>query len=125
MFYLYKIISTKSPPYLCELIPPLQRSYRYPGYFKTFRCRTELFRNFFLAFNVNEWNKRGSDIKNGDSYAILRKFFLAFRRPVGNSMYGTYDPFGVILINRSRLGFSHLREHKFRDNFADTVNSLC
>ena len=24
-----------------------------------------------------------------------------------------------------RLGFSHLREHKFRHNFADTVNPLC
>ena len=39
-------------------------------------------------------------------------------------MYGIYDPFGVKLINRSRLGFSHLREHKFRHNFADTVNPL-
>ena len=24
-----------------------------------------------------------------------------------------------------RLGFSHLREHKFKHNFADTVNPLC
>ena len=24
-----------------------------------------------------------------------------------------------------RLGFSHLREHKFRHNFADTLNPLC
>ena len=39
-------------------------------------------------------------------------------------MYGIYDPFGVKLINRSRLSFSHLREHKFRHNFADTVNPL-
>ena len=29
------------------------------------------------------------------------------------------------LINRLRLGFSHLREHKFRHNFDDTVNPLC
>ena len=28
---LSKIISAKSPPYLYELIPPLQRSHRYPG----------------------------------------------------------------------------------------------
>ena len=28
-------------------------------------------------------------------------------------------------INRSRLGFNHLREHKFRQNFADTKNPLC
>ena len=40
-------------------------------------------------------------------------------------MDGIYDPLGVKLINRLRVGFSHLREHKFRHNFADTVNSLC
>ena len=54
MSYLYKIVSTKFPPYLYDLIPPLQRSHRYPGCFKTFRCRTELFRNSFLPFTVNE-----------------------------------------------------------------------
>ena len=97
MSYLYKIVSTKFPPYLYDLIPPLQRSHGYPG----------------------------SDIKNSDSYQMFRKKLLAFIRPVGNSMYGIYDPFGVKLINRLRLGFSHLREHKFRHHFADTVNSLC
>ena len=48
---------------------------------------------------------------------------MAFIRPVGNSMYGIYDPLGVkLIINRSRLGLSHLREYKFRHNFADTAN---
>ena len=49
---------------------------------------------------------------------------MVFIRPVGNSIYGIHDPFGVRLINRLRLGFSDLREHKFRHNFADTVNPL-
>ena len=110
MSYLYKIISTKLPPCLYDLIPPLQKSHRYPGCFKALRCRTELFRNSFLSFTVNEWNKLD---------------FLAFIRPVGNSMYCIYDPFGVKLINRLRLGFGHLREQKFRHNFADTVNPFC
>ena len=75
MSYLYKIISTKLPPYLYDLIPPLQRSHRYPGCFKTLRCRAELLRNSFLSFTVNEWNKLDSDIKNSDSYEIFRKDF--------------------------------------------------
>ena len=100
MSYLYKIISTRLPPYLYDLIPPLQRSHRYPGCFKTLRCRTELFRNSFLPFTINEWNKLDSDIKNSDSYEMFRKKHLAFIRPVGNSMYCIYDPFGVKLINR-------------------------
>ena len=56
---------------------------------------------------------------------MFRKKLLPFIRSVGNSMYDIYDPFGVKLINRLRLGFSHLREHKFRHNFADIVNPLC
>ena len=96
-----------------------------PGCFKTSRCRTEIFRNSFLPFTVNEWNKLDSDIKNNDSYEMFRKKGLSFIRPVGKSMYGIYDPFGAKLINRLRLDFSHFREHKFRQNFADTVNPLC
>ena len=56
---------------------------------------------------------------------MFRKKLLTFIRPVSNSMYGIYYLFGVKLINGLRLGFSHLREHKFRHNFADTVNPLC
>ena len=55
MSYLYKIISTKLPPYLYELIPPIQRSHRYPGYFQTLHCRTTLFQNLFLPFAITEW----------------------------------------------------------------------
>ena len=57
MYYLYKIISTKLPPYLYELIPPFQRSHLYTSCFKRLHCRTELFRSLFLPFTVNEWNK--------------------------------------------------------------------
>ena len=31
----------------------------------------------------------------------------------------------VKLLKRSRLGFSHLREHKFRHGFRDILNPLC
>ena len=64
-------------------------------------------------------------VENSVSYAIFRKKLFPFLRPAGNSKYGIYDPFGVGLINRLCLGFSHLREYKFRHNFADTVNPLC
>ena len=63
MSYLYKIISTKLPPYLYELIPPLQRSHRHPSCFQTFRCRITFFQNSFLTFAITEWNKLDSDIK--------------------------------------------------------------
>ena len=123
MSYLHKIISTKLPPYLYEIIPPLQRSHRYPGCFQTLPCRTALLENSFLPFTITEWNKLGTDIKNTDSLAMFRKILLTFIRPLENDTYGIYDPLGLRLLNRLRLGFSHLREHNFRNNFAD--NPLC
>ena len=56
---------------------------------------------------------------------MFRKKLLAFIRPLENDTYGIYDPLGVILLNILRLGFSNLREHKFKHNFADTLNPLC
>ena len=50
--YLYKIISIKLPSYLYELIPPLQRSHRYPGCFQTFRCRTTFFQDSFYHLSL-------------------------------------------------------------------------
>ena len=35
------------------------------------------------------------------------------------------DAIDVKLIVRLRLGFSHLREHKFKHSFRDTLNRLC
>ena len=46
-------------------------------------------------------------------------------RALENDTHGIYDPLGVRLLIRLRLGFSHLRERKFRHNFADTLNPLC
>ena len=108
-----------------ELIPPLRRSHRYRDCFKPLRCKTELYGNSFLPLTVNEWSKLDSDIKNSDYYAIFLKKLLGFIRPAGNSVYDINYSFGVRLINKLCLGFSHLREHKFRHNFDDTVNLLC
>ena len=40
--YLYKTISTKLTPYMCEVIPPQERSNRYSDCFQTLGCRTTL-----------------------------------------------------------------------------------
>ena len=31
----------------------------------------------------------------------------------------------MTMLTRLRLGFSHLRKHKFRHGFKDTLNTLC
>ena len=124
MPYFYKIISTKLL-YLYELIPPLQRSHWYPGCLKTFRCRSTFFQNPFLPFTITEWKKWDSDIKNISSHTMFCKKLLIWIRPLENDTYEINDPFGVRLLSRFRLDFSHLRKHKFRHNFADTFNPSC
>ena len=56
---------------------------------------------------------------------MFHRKLLNFIRPLESDTYGIYDPLGVRLLSRLRLGFSHLRKHKFRHNFADTLKLLC
>ena len=96
------------------LISPFQRSSRKKGYIYEPFCQTVSFKIYFLPHAIKEWNKLDPDIRNAETYASLRKMFLNFIRPIGNSTYKISDPLAIKLLNRLRLGFSHLSEHKFR-----------
>ena len=79
---------------------------------------------FFLPYALKEWNKLHSEIRNAKTYASFRKMLLNFSRPIGNSTYKIYDPRGIKLLTRLRLGFRDLSKHKYRHNFADSFNPL-
>ena len=66
-----------------------------------------------------------TSICQAPSYSAFRKALLDFIRPTANSTFGTNDVSGLKLLTRLRVGFSHLREHKFKHNFQDTLNPLC
>ena len=70
----------------------------------------ELCRNVFLPYALD------SEIRNAKTYASFRKMLLKSIRPNYKS---------IKLLTRLRPGFSHLSEHKFRHNFADSLNPLC
>ena len=40
----------------------------------------------------------------------------------GNTVFDVHDPNGIKLLSSLRLNFSHLNEHKFWDNFNETVD---
>ena len=46
-------------------------------------------------------------------------------RPSPNKIFQCNNPKGIKLVTRLRLGLSHLREHKFKHSFQDTLNPLC
>ena len=66
-----------------------------------------------------------SDIREIKSYSLFRKTLLTSITPIANSIYNVHDSYGIKLLTRLRLGFSHRNEHKFRHNFRDTLNPLC
>ena len=57
--------------------------------------------------------------------ALFRKHLLSFIRHETNNIPNVHNAKGVKPLTRLRVGVSHLKEHKFRHNFEDTINPLC
>ena len=125
MFF-HKIISNRLPVYLYELIPKKPHQYitRNVDDIATYQCRTDAFKFSFFSWTITEWNK--IDIKIWNSpYSVFRNYLLKEIRPKPSPLYNIHNPSGIKLLTRSRLGSSHLNEHKFNHNFDDCVNPFC
>ena len=123
----YKIFHDKLPKYLYDLIPKhnqlfnLRNRNQIPNIF----CRTEFFRNSFFPSVILEWNKLNAQLTNTESLSFFRSSLLKLIRPPAMSTFNISNHIGIQYLTRLRLGLSHLREHKFRHNFNDTLNPLC
>ena len=72
-----------------------------------------------------EWNKLDIDMRNFTSITIFKKSLLQFVRPSPKNLFNSHIPKGIKYEIRSRLGPSHLPEHKFKHNFQDPLNPFC
>ena len=72
-----------------------------------------------------EWNKLDPSLGNSSSYNVFKNSILKFIRSSPNKIFQCHNPKGIKLVTRLRLGLSHLREHKFKHSFQDTLNPLC
>ena len=88
-------------------------------------CGTKNFRSSFLPYTIREWNELDPSICQAPSYAVFRKTLLDFIRSTAKIILGIYDASFLKLLTRLRVGFIHLREHKFQHNFKDKLNPLC
>ena len=77
MRYFYKLIKTRKPLYLFNLIPPKLNSLRHPNTYSVMRCRNDYFKNSFIPYVVREWNKLSTEIRNSTSYQQYRKSLLS------------------------------------------------
>ena len=125
LWLLYKVFSIGQPSYIYDLLPPMRSSRRHVNSFNTVSCKSEYFKNSFIPNVINEWNKLDPDIRSSTSYNLFRNTLLKFIRPAQRKTFNINDSVGVKLLTRLQLGFSHLREHKFRHGFRDILNPLC
>ena len=72
----------------------------------------DFFKNTFFPSTIMEWNKLDWEIKNFESIETFKKAILPFIRSSPNSTFSCH----------CRLGLSHLREHKFKHSFQDSLN---
>jgi len=123
---MFKIINEEAPKYLVNLLPKsnqtiVTRNSNIPAFY----CRTDCFKYSFFPSTLRDWFNLNDYIKNSESIAVFKKRLLSNIRPIKNNIYNIFDPIGLKLLTRLRLGFSHLNEHRFRHNFQDCLNPLC
>ena len=124
----YKIVNKKAPQYLIDYLPSQdlasinlrKRPAIYP-----LDARTERYRNSFFPYCISQWNNLDSRIRNLPSIATFKRAILDFIRPNPTPYFKTNRLSGFVFLTRLRVGFSHLREHKFRHGFLDIVDPIC
>ena len=123
----YKILKSQSPKYLYSIIPIHNMSYRTRQCNKipAINVKHDFFKNTFFPSTIMEWNKLDWEIKNSESIVTFKKRILSFIRPSANSTFNCHNPRGIKLLSRLKLGLSHLREHKFKHIFQDSLNPFC
>ena len=112
--------------YLTNLIPKGQQTIvTRNSNIPIFYCRTDFFKYSFFPLTLKDWFNLGVSIGNSESIAIFKSRILSLIRPPQSNVYNIFDPIDLKLLTHLRLGFSHLKEHKFRHNFQDCLNPLC
>ena len=129
MILFYKLLNGLTPKYLFDIIPVSNDS-----------CyNTRVQRKANLSNSLPEQEASAtlsfpSVLKNGTSWMIKSEIYHPFliQKIVFNLFkdgwkfnFDVHDPIGIMLLNRLRLNFSHLNEHKCRHNFRDTINPFC
>ena len=121
------MIKSESPSYLYHLIPKPSTSYssRNSENLPTINpIKNSFIKNTFPS-TIIEWNILDSNIRCSPSYKRFRKQILESIRPQLLCILNVPYYLGLIYLTRLLVGLGHLREHKFRHNFRDSLNPIC
>ena len=111
----FKLKRNKHPSYLFDMIPITTSPYL----MLNMNTSETLFSHPLLLSVIS------LIIQNSESVSAFKKQILKFIRPSPNSTFNVHNPHGIKLLIRLRVGLSHLREHKFRRNFQDSLDPFC
>ena len=129
LYLFYKILHSKSPSYLFNLIPENNNPYASRSALNNqipfFNVKANFLKNSFFPAVITEWNNLDISIRNSSSCHIFKNLILKSIRPEPNRISSSQNFEGLKLLTRMRLGLSHLTDHKFRHNFQDCLNSIC
>ena len=106
----HKIYNLKSPKYLYNLIPLVNRFYdtRNNTNVPSFKYRAEYLKNSFFPNVICEWNKLDINIKSMTSYTAFKDPLLSFTRQKHVDTFGIHNLIGLQLLTRLRYGFQSL-----------------
>ena len=126
--FFFKINNKCAPSYLSDIIPERaisQYRIRKPTPVCNFHPRTDILSYSFFPYIIRTWNALDPDIRNLKSLSAFKNSLRKFTKRSPSPLHGIHNPIGIKLVTRLRMGLSHLRDHKFRHNFRDTINPLC
>ena len=78
----------------------MRSSRRHVYSFNMVYCKSEYFKNSFIANIINEWNKLDPDIRSSTSCNLFRNTLLKFLRPVQRKTFNINDSVAVKLLIR-------------------------
>ena len=121
------VFKNEHPKYLFNLIPVTSTPYatRTVSNISLIKTKHNFFKNYFFPSAIIEWNNLDPNLRNSKSISVFKEKILNFIRLSLCSLFDCYSPKGIKFITRLRLGTSHLRQHKFKYSFQDTINPLC
>ena len=123
----FYIIKYKSSDYLLNIISKNNSNHRTRNSHNIpqFNVKHNFFKNSFFPSVIAEWNKLDSDIRNLNSLSLFKSRILKFIRPNPNNIFNCHNPKAIKYLSSIRLGLSHLREHKFKHGFQETLTPIC
>ena len=120
----YKVFKNESLRYLFNIIPnrKLACSTRNHVNISLFKTNHNFLKNSFFPSTIIEWNSLYPNLRNSVTYETFKNSIVKFIRPSPNSIFKCHNQQGIKFLITLRLGLSHLREHKFKHSFQDSLN---